>query len=100
MKIFWGRLNVGMLNVSSMYFFPQVLSAVVFSVYIGSGHPLALGMAYTVMTCFNLLKEPMRYLPWFIGQFVELLISLKRIQDFLVCDTLNPTVIKTFSVRL
>jgi hypothetical protein len=56
MKVFWGRLTVGMVSVSSLYFFPQVLSAVVFSVYIGSGHKLELGLAYTVMTCFNLLK--------------------------------------------
>lgn len=56
MKVFWGRLSVGMVSVSSLYFFPQVLSAVVFSVYIGSGHELELGLAYTVMTCFNLLK--------------------------------------------
>lgn len=56
LSVFWKRLNVGMLSVSSLYFFPQVLSAVVFSVYIGTGSHLELGMAYTVMTCFNLLK--------------------------------------------
>jgi hypothetical protein len=56
MKVFWKRLNVGMISVTSLYFFPQVLSAVVFSVYIGMGNHLDLGMAYTVMTCFNLLK--------------------------------------------
>lgn len=56
MSVFWSRLNVGMISVSSLYFFPQVLSAVVFSVYIASGHHLELGVAYTVMTSLNLLK--------------------------------------------
>lgn len=56
LKVFWTRLNIGMLNVTSLYFFPQILSAVVFSVYIGSGNRLNLSTAYTVMTIFNIIK--------------------------------------------
>jgi hypothetical protein len=40
MSVFWKRLSVGMISVTSLYFFPQVLSAVVFSVFIGTGHQL------------------------------------------------------------
>ena len=54
--IYWKRLNVAMVSVTSLYFFPQILSAVVFSVYIGSGNKLDLPTAYTVMTIFNNLK--------------------------------------------
>jgi ABC-type bacteriocin/lantibiotic exporter with double-glycine peptidase domain len=63
----WRRLIISCISITSMYFFPQVLSAVVFSVYIGSGHVLDLSIAYTVMTIFNNLKEPLRMLPMFIG---------------------------------
>lgn len=52
----WRRLNVAMVSVTSLYFFPQIISAVVFSVYIGSGNVLDLSTAYTVMTIFNNLK--------------------------------------------
>ena len=93
MSVFWKRLMVGMMNVTSLYFFPQVLSAVVFSVFIATGHHLELGMAYTVMTCLNLLREPMRYFPYFIGQFIELLVSMQRLQDFMLCDEINPGVV-------
>jgi ATP-binding cassette subfamily C (CFTR/MRP) protein 1 len=79
MSVFWKRLTVGMISVSSLYFFPQVLSAVVFSVFIASGHTLYLGMAYTVMTCLNILREPMRYFAYFIGQLIELLVSMERL---------------------
>ena len=51
--------------------------------------------AYTVMTVFNLLKEPMRLFPYFIGQVIELLISMKRIQEFLLCQNINPSIIHT-----
>jgi hypothetical protein len=56
MKVFWKRLNVGMISVTNLYFFPQVLSAVVFSVYIAMGNKLDLGIAYTAVTCLNMLK--------------------------------------------
>lgn len=77
--IYWRRLNVAMVSVTSLYFFPQIISSVVFSVYIGTGHTLDLATAYTVMTIFNNLKEPLRMLPLFLSQIIELLISMKRI---------------------
>ncbi len=41
----------------------------------------------------------MRYFPYFIGQFIELVVSMKRIQDFMVCDTLNTTIIHQLDVN-
>jgi len=42
----------------------------------------------------------MKYFPYFIGQFVELVVSMKRIQDFLLCDTLNTTIVNRIEVIL
>jgi len=56
LKVYWKRLLVSMCTVTSFYFFPQILSTVVFSTYIGTGHSLDLATAYTVMTIFNNLK--------------------------------------------
>lgn len=44
-----------------------MLGNVVFGTYIGMGYTLDLGVAYTVMTVFNLIKDPLRWLPLFIG---------------------------------
>jgi len=41
----------------------------------------------------------MRYLPYYIGQFIEFLISMKRIQDFLICDTVNTSITSRRDVR-
>ncbi len=54
--IMYRRFIIANFSVALMYFFPQILSAVVFSVFIGSGHVLDLSIAYTVMTIFNNLK--------------------------------------------
>ena len=53
--------------VTSFYFFPSILSAVVFSIYIGLGNTLDLEVAFTVITILNIIKDPLRTLPMFVG---------------------------------
>ena len=67
MNILKKRFYYGNAVVTSLYFFPSLLSAVVFSVYIGLGNTLDLDIAFTVMTVLNLIKDPLRSLPLFIG---------------------------------
>ena len=53
--------------ITSLYFFPSLLSAVVFATYIGMGNTLDLEIAFVVMTILNIIKDPLRSLPTFIG---------------------------------
>jgi ATP-binding cassette subfamily C (CFTR/MRP) protein 1 len=84
---------MGQMIVTSLYFFPQILSATVFSVYIGTNHILDISTAFTVMTILNLLQEPLRTLPLFLGQLIEFLIAMRRIQAFINLDEINPTIV-------
>ena len=61
------RMRLGNVMVTSLYFFPSLLSAVVIATYIGLGNTLDLDIAFTVMTILNLIKEPLRSLPMFVG---------------------------------
>jgi ATP-binding cassette, subfamily C (CFTR/MRP), member 1 len=56
MDVMFKRFILSNIGVASLYFFPQILSAVVFTVYIGSGHVLDISTTYTVMTIFNNLR--------------------------------------------
>lgn len=56
MKQLWRRMRFSMTNTTSLYFFPGILGAVVFSVYIAMGNELDLSIAFTVTTIFNLIK--------------------------------------------
>jgi hypothetical protein len=56
--------------ISSLYFFPQVLTSVVFATYIGTGHYIDLSTAFSVLIFFDLIKEPMRQLPTFISSTI------------------------------
>ena len=61
LEILYRRFKIDMMNVTSLYFFPQIMSAVVFSVFIGTGNNLSLSVAYTVNTIFNLIKVNLSY---------------------------------------
>jgi len=67
LAVLWKRFRVSQVLITNLYFFPQILSAVVFSFYIGSGHTLRLDIAFTVITILNIIKDPLRALPLFVG---------------------------------
>jgi len=85
-----GKLAVVMSFVlSSLYFFPSVLSSVVFSTYIGFGNYIDLKDAFTVMVFFGLVKGPLQSLPMFVNQMIQLVVSMNRIQEFIDSDEVD-----------
>ena len=67
LKLLWRRMRISHLIITNLYFFPQILQAVVFSFYIGFGNTLSLDIAFTVIAILNLIKDPLRALPLFVG---------------------------------
>lgn len=63
----WSRMQVSQILVTNLYFFPQILTAVVFAFYIGFGNNLSLDAAFTIIVILNLIKDPLRSLPMFVG---------------------------------
>ena len=61
------RMNYIMVTMSSLFFFPMLLQSVSFTAYIGSGHAIDLSLAITIITIFNIINQPIRSLPMFIG---------------------------------
>lgn len=88
------RMNLIMVIMASLSFFPMILQVVSFAAYIGSGHEIDLSLAITVITIFNIVKGPISNLPMFLGQFIEFIVAMKRIQKFLLCDEINPTLVQ------
>lgn len=70
------------------------MSATIFAVYIGVGGTLDLATAFTVLTVLNLIKDPLRQLPLFVGQFIEFTISMQRISDFIMVEEVNKSIIQ------
>ena len=82
-----------MLLVTTLYFFPTSLQAVCYSFFIGFGNILSLNTGYVVLSVFNLIADPIRELPAFIGFAIEFVISMRRIQKFLLIPEINHTVV-------
>lgn len=61
-RVWW---NITM--VVCVYFFPNILSSVVFTTYIGTDQHLDLATAFTVLIFFELMRDPLRILPDFIS---------------------------------
>lgn len=84
--------------MSSLYFFPASLQAICYTFFIGFGGRLSLGVGYVVLNVFNMIRDPIRMLPLFIGFAVEFAISMRRIQEFLLLDEINETIVDSSAI--
>jgi hypothetical protein len=39
------------------------------------------------------MKDPMIAVPWFIMNYLEMIVSMRRIQKFLLCDEVQPNIV-------
>jgi ATP-binding cassette, subfamily C (CFTR/MRP), member 1 len=66
------------------------VSLATFTVYVLSGHKLDVASALTALALFELLRFPLFMLPQIIGSTVEAIVSLNRLQSFLLCKEHEP----------
>jgi len=64
-------------------FFPAMMSTVSLYTYVASGKTIDLATAFTVLIFFDKISQPMSAVPWLINNTLQLLVSMKRVQDFL-----------------
>lgn len=62
---------------------------------ISYGVKIDVATAFLMMSIITLIKEPVRWLPFFLGALVEFLVSMKRIEQFLMADEIDPFTVKT-----
>jgi|LauGreDrversion4_2_1035121.scaffolds.fasta_scaffold99282_3 ABC-type bacteriocin/lantibiotic exporter with double-glycine peptidase domain len=72
--------------IAFSYMFPNMMPAVCFGTYIGLGNYLDLSTAVTCIMFFGLMSGPMIWVPMAISDFIQLKVSMKRVQKFLQVD--------------
>ena len=70
-------------------FVPKMMSVVSFYTNVLFGNTIDLAKAFTVLILFDKINQPMIHLPIIIGNTLELLVSLKRIQAFMDSEELR-----------
>ncbi|CAI2362549.1 unnamed protein product [Moneuplotes crassus] len=67
-----------------------ILALVSFTAAIfGAGFEISIPVAVASIQSMNLLKSGARWLPFFFGMLIEFLVSMKRIQSFLLSDEID-----------
>ena len=61
---------------------PLCISVSVFSVYVATGHDLTPAKAFTTLSLFNLIQQPVTMLSFNLLFYANTVVSLKRIQHF------------------
>lgn len=65
-----------------------------FGVAIKSGIRMKVSTAFAALQVLNMLRDPTRWLPFFIGMMMEFTVSMKRIQKFLQAEEINQLLIE------
>jgi ABC-type bacteriocin/lantibiotic exporter with double-glycine peptidase domain len=91
--VLWKISIVRIIDTTAIYLLPPLLSIITYATYIGVGNNLSLEVAFTTNLFFMMIEQPLRTLPYFISEAVELQISMKRIQEFLLCDEINTSIV-------
>ncbi|XP_048588131.1 multidrug resistance-associated protein 1 [Nematostella vectensis] len=69
---------------------PFLVSLSTFAVYVLSGNELTAQKAFVAISLFNILRFPLIMFPNIIIQFIQARVSIKRVQQFLHLEELNP----------
>ena len=97
MKEIWAyykRFMVGFLNYLSSITVPPLLSLTCFALLVAHGFDMSVSDSFAAVNILGQLRGPIRWLPSFIGQLMEFLVSLTRIQNYLLCPEPAEDIVK------
>jgi ABC-type multidrug transport system fused ATPase/permease subunit len=76
--------NVSTINIFLLWCAPVLVSTISIGVYQYLVEILKLSDMLACITIFNMIQEPIRNLPWMFNTLMETLVSLKRIEVFIL----------------
>jgi ABC-type multidrug transport system fused ATPase/permease subunit len=68
---------------------PPIVNIISFLTFVLTGHELTIGIIFSSMLLFNILRWPLISLPWVISDGVQARVSVNRIQEFLLSEELE-----------
>jgi ABC-type bacteriocin/lantibiotic exporter with double-glycine peptidase domain len=77
-------LLINSLDLFTAYFLGPALMISTFSLYFGLGNSMSVARAFAAAHVLFSLEEPVKWLPEFVGHFVEFLVSMHRIHKYLM----------------
>lgn len=78
-KAYLYRTVVLMINWSAAVMIPPYILLTCFSIYLAHGYKMSVSDAFAAIYLIDMLRGPIRWLPMFIGELMQFLVSMKRI---------------------
>jgi len=80
---YYKRFIFGACNITIGTMSAPILVMISFTVLIAHGFEISVSSAFAAVNILNMLRGSIRWLPNFIGSFMEFRVSINRIQDYL-----------------
>lgn len=74
---------VATFNVFTMFSLAPGLALASFGVFFATDHTISLANGFACLQVMNSLNMPIRWIPQFIGTFLQFMVSMRRIQKFI-----------------
>ena len=85
---------VATFNVFTMFSLAPGLALASFGVFFATDHTISLANGFACLQVMNSLNMPIRWIPQFIGTFLQFMVSMRRIQKFIDWDEINPNIVE------
>ena len=80
------------ITVACFNYFPTMLRVASFTAYFGSGHSMTVDSTFAILTILDIIKDPMGWLPLYIGHVVEFQVSVTRLEKFFNQEEINASI--------
>ena len=82
------------INIFMMFSLAPGIALASFGVFFATDHTISLANGFACLQVMNSLNMPIRWIPQFIGTFLQFMVSMRRIQNFIDCDEINPNIVE------
>jgi ABC-type bacteriocin/lantibiotic exporter with double-glycine peptidase domain len=93
-------LLVNSLEIITAFLMSPFFMITTFGVFMLCGNSMSTATGFAALQVLFAIDEPIRWIPQFIGTFMEFLVSMRRIQRFLLCDEINSQLVESNNINL
>lgn len=87
-------LFMNVLEIFTAFIMSPAFMVGTFILFFMFGNKMILAHAFAARHVFYSIEEPIRWVPQFVGSFAEFLVSMRRIEKFLLCDEINSNIVE------
>ncbi|KAM3141562.1 hypothetical protein pb186bvf_006426 [Paramecium bursaria] len=80
------RFFISCLNILSIWLSPMLILNATFAIFVSIGNDLTPSKTFAIISLFQMLQQPLLFLPMALNALIEANISLRRIQNFLLTE--------------